>query len=293
MMFAKYWRRCALSLLSIVAIEARAEAYMASIDQAQWLVQRSPLACRLKQVVPRFGEAVFEAVGGGHQRFLLQAKKSPFASGPAQLTAAAPSWNPTRKPIALGTVEITDGAELLRLSDEPTARLLDSLGAGLVPEFARPLQNDADKTATIALSPVNFRSAYRQYNACIEQLLPVTFEQIKNTVVEFDNEQSDLSAAAQKKIDWLLRYIAVDHSVTRFEIRGVSNDNRRLIDNLELAKQRAQQVSEYLMSRGIDAKSIETSYHGERASTRNHHRFVSIRLKRSAVANGITAQADE
>lgn len=256
---------------------------MAAFDQAQWRVQGSALVCQLTQAVPRFGEAVFETVGGGRQRFLLQAKKNPLVSGPAQLTAAAPSWNPAREPIALGTIEIVDGAKLLRLEAEPAAQLLDSLRVGLVPEFARPLQDDASTTATIALSPVNFLPAYRQYSACIAQLLPVTFEQVKTTVVEFAHAQSGLSAAAQKKIDFLLRYSAVDRAVTGFEIRGVSSDNKRLLDNFELAKQRSQQVSDYLMSRGIDAKSIETSYHGERAS-KGQRRFVSIRLKRKAAA---------
>lgn len=285
MLSMMYWRACALSLLAIIAVEARAEAYMAAFDQAQWQVQRSPLVCRLTQAVPRFGEAIFETVGGGRQRFVLHSKKNPLIGGPSQFTAAAPSWNPTREPIALGNIEIVDGVEPLQLGGESTAQLLDSLNSGLVPVFARPLQTDANTIASIALSPVNFLPAYRQYRACKEQLMPVTFEQIKNTVIGFAQEQSELSAAAQKKIDFLLRYIAVDRSVTHFEISGISSDNKRLLDNFELAKQRSQQVSEYLMSRGIDAKSIETSYHGERAASNNQHRFVSIRLKRSGVTN--------
>jgi outer membrane protein OmpA-like peptidoglycan-associated protein len=279
-----YWRVCALSLLMIAAGDARAEAYMAAFGQAQWQVQRSPLVCRLTQEVPRLGEAVFEAAAGGKQRFVLRAKNNPLISGPAQLTAVAPSWNPARKPVALGTVEVAGGAEPLRLEAESATRLLDSLHSGLVPVIARPLQEDKNKIASIALSPINFLTAYRQYNECIDHLFPVTFDDIKNTVIEFANEQSELSAAAQKKIDFLLRYIAIDHSITQFEIQGISSDNKRLLDNLSLAKQRAQQVSEYLMSRGIDAKRIETSYHGERYYS-GRHRFVAIRLIRGSSAD--------
>lgn len=256
---------------------------MAAFDQAQWQVQRSPLACRLTQVVPRFGEAIFETVGGGRQRFLLHAKQNPLVGGPSQLTAMAPSWNLQREPMLLGSVEIADGAEPLQMGGESTTQLLDSLRAGLVPTFARPLQSDTQTIASIALSPINFRSAYRQYNECIGQLFPVTFDDIKTTVIEFPHEQSELSAAALKKIDFLLRYTAVDRSVTHFEIQGVSSDKQRRLENIELAKQRTQQVSEYLMSRGIDAKAIDSSYHGERGAN-NQRRFVSIRLIRSSGA---------
>lgn len=279
------WLVCALSLLAIVVGEARAESYMAAFDQAQWRVQRSPLACRLTHAVPRFGEAMFETVGGGRQRFVLRTKKNPLIGGPAQLTAAAPSWNSSREPVALGAVEVGDGTEPLQLGAEPAAQLLDSLRAGLVPMFARPLQSDTSRMASIALSPINFVPAYRQYNECIGQLLPVTFDDIKNTVIEFAQEKSELSAAAQKKIDFLLRYTAIDRSVTHFEIEGFSSDNQRRLDNLELAKQRTQQVSEYLMSRGIDAKAIDTRYRGERVVKNKPRRFVSIRLKRNVSAS--------
>lgn len=271
-------------LLAFAAVEAGAETFIASIDQAHWQVQRSPLVCKLSQVVPRFGEATFEAVGGGRQRFLLRAKKNPLAGGPSQLNAVAPGWNTTRVPMELGSIDIADGSEPLQLGAEPTAKLLDSLNAGLMPTFIRPLVEDSTKAASVALSPINFRAAYRQYNACIAQLSPVTFDDIKNTVIEFPLDQSELSASAQKKIDFLLRYIALDRSVTHFEIHGVSSDKQRRLDNLHLAKQRVQQVSEYLMSRGIDATAIESSYRGERPG-KSVQRLVSIRLKRNAEGN--------
>ena len=279
-----FWRFCLFSLLALLGVGTQAETYMASIDQAHWQVQRSPLACKLSQVVPRFGEATFEAVGGGRQRFLLRSKKNPLIGGPSQLNAVAPQWNASRAPMALGTIDIADGSEPLQLGAEPALKLLDSLNAGLMPMFVRPLSEDSSKAASVALSPINFRAAYRQYTECIGQLLPVTFDDIKHTVIEFPFEQSELSASAQKKIDFLLRYIALDRSVTHFEIRGVSSDKQRRLDNLQLAKQRVQQVSEYLMSRGIDATAIESSYSGERSAKSAQQRLVSIRLKRNADA---------
>ncbi len=282
MMLTTMTRACyVFAVVVLAAIDVRAETFAASLDQARWDVQRSPLACRLSQKVPRFGEATFEALGGGRQRFLLRAQKNPLAGGPSQLQAVAPSWNPNRQPVAIGAIEITEGAEPLQLGAEPAKQLLESLNTGLMPTFARPLRDDTSVAASVALSPVNFRSAYRQYTECIGQLLPFTFDDMKNTIIEFPLEQAELSASAQKKIDALLRYIALDRSVNRFEISGVSSDKLRRLDNLLLAKERVQQVSDYLMSRGVDAKAIESSYRGER-KTKSERRVVSIRLKRNA-----------
>lgn len=257
---------------------------MASFDQAQWRVQQSPLACRLTQVVPQFGEATFETVGGGRQRFVMHAKHNPLIGGPSQFVAAAPSWNPTREEVMLGSVEIAEGAQPLQLAAEPTVQVLNSLRAGLVPSFSRPLQANKNKIVSVALSPINFQSAYTQYNDCIGHLLPVTFDDIKNTVIEFSQEQSELSAAAQKKIDFLLRYISIDRSVTHFEIQGISTDTKRILDNLNLAKQRTQLVSDYLTARGVDAGRIDSKFHGERPQKNNQHHSVIIRLSRSGSA---------
>lgn len=255
---------------------------MAPMDQAAWQVQRSGVACRLTQSVPRYGDAIFETVGGGRQSFVLRTKKNPMLGGPSELIAAAPSWNPTREPMSLGSIAVADSAEPLRLDAESSARLLDSLRDGFAPGFKRPLQTDTSEMASLSLSPINFLPAYRQYRDCVGRLLPVTFEQIENTVLEFAQEQTELSAQAQKKIDLMLRYISEDRSIKSFDVRAISSDKERLLDNLTLAKQRVQQVSEYLRSRGVDAGAITSSYRGERAGKNGAHQVVSIRVKRAA-----------
>lgn len=276
--------------LLLLAASAHAETFMASFEQAQWRVQRSPLVCRLTQVVPSFGEATFETASGGRERFVLSAKKNPLVGGPSQLKAVAPSWNPERPTLELGAVEIGAGSQLLQLGKEPTAKLLDSLYAGLVPTIARPLQENSNVIASIGLSPVDFQPAYRRYKECVGQLMPVTFDAIKNTVIEFAPSNSELTAAAQKKIDFLLRYIAVDASISRFEISGTSSDHKRRLENLELSKLRTAQVRDYLRSRGIDEKAIAMSYHGERGPN-GAQRFVSIRLKRGATGKTAATEA--
>lgn len=268
-----------LALVAVLSGSVQAEFYLAPLGSADWRTERSAVSCRLRQQVPRYGEAVFETVAGGRQSFIMRAKQNPMVGGPARLVAKPPAWNPTRETMELGAIDIGEGSEALRLDDEPASRLLESLDSGLVPEFSRPLQRDSRVLARLGLSPIDFRPAYREYRDCVGKLLPVSFEQVEHTVLEFDSAKTALSAQAQKKIDALLRYARADRSVIGFDIRAVSADTQRRLENLELAKQRAQQVNEYLLSRGIDAKSISSDYSGERGGQR---RLVTIRIKRSA-----------
>jgi sodium-type flagellar protein MotY len=266
--------------LVVLATPAWAERFMAPFGRAEWRVERSPISCRMRQPVPRYGEAVFETLAGGRQSFALRTSQNPMVEGPAALIAAPPAWNPTREMVSLGSFEIASGNEPLRLEGAEVQGLLDSLDQGLSLRLARPLLSNRDEEALLGISPLDFRPAYRQYQDCIKQMVPVSYEQIANTVVQFSAEQSELTAQAQQKIDEMLRYVRADHTATRFALYAVSSDTPRRLENLQLAKARAQQVNEYLMSRGIAATKISSEYRGERGG-KGDQRSVTIRLRRA------------
>ncbi|MDB6061498.1 MAG: hypothetical protein JWM78_1601 [Verrucomicrobiaceae bacterium] len=268
-----------VALLLTAAVPAHAEQFMSPFARSDWQVERSRISCRLRQVVPRYGEGVFETRAGGRQSFTLRTKQNPMVEGPTALVAAPPPWNPTRAAVDLGTHDIDSGSEPLRLAGDASQQLLDSLDDGLMPQFSRPLQSNRLEEASLGLSPLNFRPAYRQYRDCIKQMVSVSYEQIVNTTLIFSPERTELSAQAQQKIDAMLRYALADRAVKGFTLQAVSADTPRRLENLQLSKERAQQVHEYLLSKGIAAAKISSDYRGERGG-KGDVRTVTIRLNR-------------
>lgn len=274
------WVRAQAVGFALFAASAWGEHFMAPLARTEWQVERSAISCRLRQPVPRYGDAVFETRAGGSQSFTLRAQQNPMVEGPTAVTAMAPAWNPQREPVDLGTYVIAGGNQPLRLDGSEPQRLLDYLSDGLALKLARPLVTDHREEALLALSPLDFRPAYRKYQDCIQRMVPISYEQIVNTTVSFSSERSELSAQAQQKIDRMLRYVQADRAITGFSLQAVSSDTPRRLDNLQLAKARAQQVQEYLMSRGIAEQKITTEYRGERAG-KGDLRSVTIRLRRT------------
>lgn len=270
--------------LILLAAPAWAERYVASLGSAEWRLERSPLRCRLRQPVPRYGEAVFETRAGSRQSFTLRTANNPMVEGPTALVAAAPQWNPNREPVEFGTVDIAAGAEPLRLEEGESQRLLDSLENGLAPQFSRPSRADREQQAHLELSPLNFRPVYREYQNCVQRLLPMSFEQIATTTVSFPSEGTELTTSARQQIDAMLRYVRLDRTVKGFALSAVSSDTPRRLENLALAKERAQQVHDYLLSRGAGIDLISSDYRGERRGERRGSgdlRTVTIRLRRA------------
>jgi len=264
--------------LLLPAWSAAALDFAPTLDSATWQVQQSKLSCRLRQPVPHYGDAVFEARAGGAQRFFLEPDRNPMDVGFARLIAKAPFWNPELAPVSLGPVPLTNERRPLVLDDALTRQLLETLATGLVPELERPLRNDPEITVRVALLPVRFRQAYGKYRDCMGQLLPVSREQVATTVVAFGRDQAELSATARSKLDLLLLYAKTDGSPA-LTIDAVSTETPRRLENVRLAQERAAVVNDYLVGRGIDPQRIVSNARGERGGSRQTVITVRLRAK--------------
>jgi sodium-type flagellar protein MotY len=289
----------ALAALLGGANAALAELYMAPLDSALWLVEKSAIGCRLHQTVPKYGSVVFETLAGTEQRFYATAEQNPMRSGPSVLIAYAPNWSPERPEQHLGSVEVGEGRRPIELDNAQAERLLQALRDGLVPQLTRPALADADAMVRLGLSPVNFQRAADQYEQCIAQLLPFSFEQMANTTIQFDRDRADLDRAARKKIDLLLLYARAERRPVKLDIDVLSDDTFRRVENLELSKLRAQSVNDYLLERGIAPALIRTTYRTERGGRDASRRYVTIRMRRTvasaksakSAASSVTAPA--
>ena len=86
----------------------------------------------------------------------------------------------------------------------------------------------------------------------------------------------------------LLQHLSLVKDVKAIYVYGYSDDTGRKPQNLELSKQRAQAVVDYLVGKGVDAKLITMRYYGSRypvargrsAAARAENRRVTVRIER-------------
>ena len=295
-----------LILNGVCQASVQALTFHPRMDRAEWLSDSHVLQCQLTQPIPSFGRAVFDNSAGQPLRFYLQSVSSPMAQGQALLQSEAPSWNPELATVNLGLVKIIEGETPVSLDATLADQLLSELYQGKSPHFIRRSNNvqpnkespqeSLDEVAQanmiepkvikVGLSSVHFRAAYTQYLQCLEQLMPVGFEQLSRSRVHFDADQWALTA---KTMDWLntiVRYVHADTEIKQLYIDGYTDDLRSGAYNSQLSKKRAEAVAAYLVEKGISAERVTTRFHGERfpvasnktAEGRSTNRRVTIRL---------------
>ncbi|WP_240472847.1 flagellar protein MotY [Dasania marina] len=279
------------ALLLVASSAGWAVKYAAPMSSAEWNLELSPFECRMWQPIPVYGDAVFQYRAGEKQKFFLAPSRKAMKTGKALLVSSPPVWDGTRPSQKLGYVPVNDSNRPVLLQSIQANQLLTELEKGMTPMFTRQAWYSDTERVHIGLSSINFRKSYQEYRQCLAGLLPVNFDQIAKSRLRFDTARWELTSDSIKRLDTIVHYVRADPSVTGFYVDGHTDDMGRRLANLDLSKKRAEAVTRYLVTQGIDESLITTRYHGERypmarnknAKSRELNRRVTIRLERSAL----------
>ena len=266
--------------------------YTNTVSENAWKIESSVFECRLVYPFPFFGEAVFSTRAGESSAFYLNARSARFQAGEALVSTRTPIWKPERVTEELGFITVKKGKRAVGLDSQWTERIMTRLYAGREVEISSPLwfeDGEGRKPLTLVMSAIGFRPAYKQYLGCLSSLLPSNFEQMQRTALYFPSSASDeIPSPEADKLDRILKIVKHDSSVRSFFVDGHTDSIGDRAANLQISKDRAQLVAQYLMRRGVPGDWITVRWHGERypvasnntENGRARNRRVTVRLER-------------
>lgn len=277
----------------LLPLTAQAVTYSNRLNTSEWEARSTVFECRLEHSVPYYGKAVFRTRAGERSGFFLSAKTSRFKAGEANLVSRVPVWfNPKdeERERAMGAAPIKQGKWPLWLGTAWAERMLVELNEGNEVAIKQDVWFDSEAEESIlALTNIGFNKAYRRYLDCLAGLLPANFDQLKRTALYFESGVGDeVAASGQRSLDNIITLVKHDKKVRKFYVDGHTDSNGDRSENLELAKERAEFVTNYLKNRGIPEEWIVTRWHGERypvasnaaSNGRARNRRTTVRLER-------------
>lgn len=255
--------RTSFVIMLLISPPALGLTFQTRLERVEWQVQGDQFECRLSQPVAGFGAGEFVRRAGEQATFRLKSSERWFAGGSATLLAAAAPWQPGRLDLDLGRVSIVGGDTPFRSTQQQAGRLLTGLLEGRSPvvQHYTPQGGDA---VEVRLLPARFAKAYEDYLACTAKLLPVNYEQIRQTQLGFPSGTVELDDLARAKLDIVLEYLKADPSINRFQVDGHSDNSGNRLTNRDLSRRRALAVQQYLLDRGVTAEQLTVRFHGER-----------------------------
>ncbi|MBK5000073.1 OmpA family protein [Pseudomonas sp. S31] len=281
-----------LALFTLFAsLPAGALTFQTRMENVAWKVEGDQFECRLIQPIDGFGSGEFVRRAGEQPVFQLRSASNVLGAGSATLLAAAAPWQPGRGDVNLGAVRMARTGVLFTSSQGQASRLINGLLDGRS-TVVRNFAGEGGRAMEVRVLPVSFAKAYSDYQACASKMLPMNFDQIRQTQVGFPGGGIELDASARSRLDVILDYLKADPSVNHIELNGHSDYSGNRLTNRDTSRRRALAVAEYLKAHGVPEEQITVRFHGERyplvknnsAANRARNRRVNIELDRVAMA---------
>ena len=277
-----------LALFTLVAsLPAGALTFQTRVENVAWKVEGNQFECRLIQPIDGFGSGEFVRRAGEQPTFQLRSDSNVLGAGSATLLAAAAPWQPGRGDINLGVVRMARNGVLFTSSQGQASRLINGLLDGRS-SVVRNYAGEGGRAMEVHVMPVSFAKAYSDYQVCAAKLLPMNYDQIRQTQVGFPGGGIELDSSARARLDVILDYLKADPSVNHIELNGHSDNSGNRLTNRDTSRRRALAVAEYFKAHGVPDEQITVRFHGERyplaknntPANRARNRRVNIQLDR-------------
>jgi outer membrane protein OmpA-like peptidoglycan-associated protein len=176
----------------------------------------------------------------------------------------------------------------MHLYEADAWRMLSELERGYQPTIVYQDWIDGRDRVSVSLSVVRFQESYRKFLHCASELLPFTFEDIRQLVLPFDFDSARFTREAKQKMNQLVTYLKADPDVELVLLMGHTDSRGRRAYNKALSQKRAEAVKRYLIEHGIAKGKISVRAFGETAPVasnahapgRAKNRRVVVRLYR-------------
>ncbi|MEX2365138.1 MAG: OmpA family protein, partial [Pseudohongiellaceae bacterium] len=210
-----------------------------------------------------YGKAEFSQPARGRLAFRLRVAQPATVAGDARLMSLPADWQHYEQRQDLGTLPIVPGETPFYLDTSGARRVMAELEAGLTPTFVYQDWTNRDDIVRVHLSPLTFNSAVAEFRACVQGLLPYTFDDVRKTVLLYNTNQTRLSQSQRNQLQPLVRYASQDRDIRQVVIEGYTDSIGLSRVNLVVANQRIDAVRAYLIEQGVDSKLIKTRAYDE------------------------------
>lgn len=283
-----------LPVIFMADVEAAARTYGAGFERSEWRVSEySPLQCTLEHDIPRYGQLRFESEASRelNMRVVLGMKRLPDTYSEAQVYSVSPSWRATAAPRRLGSLALYRQYDS-ELGKRMSWVLLTELDKGMMPTISYADWYNETDTVQVSISAVNFHQRYDDFMECVSGLLPFGFEDIAFTVLNYEEQSTELTNGSKRKLMRVGEYLSYDQDIELVLLAGYTDAYGSREENQALSVSRAQTVKDFLVAQGLKESQISIKGHGEMRHTAGNENELERRQNRRVVVQ-ITRPFDQ
>lgn len=245
--------------------QVRYEANLSHTNAEDWSTRSSKISCLLSYNIDKYGRADFTLLSGSNHKLSLEV--FPFIEinnkSLLRVVSAPPEWRPQGIEKDIGEISLYRGFRPF-VGNSVSWAILRELSRGqriLLPYMST--NGILTETIVPVLSPMGFNKAYAQFIDCSSQLIDVGFADVELVALTFFEKENRLTPASEERLKKQITYAKLDPSVNKIIISAFGSGNADDLDNLNLAKQRAENLSKIYTDAGFKKELIEIKTYGD------------------------------
>ncbi len=267
--------------------------YVATPAQSEWqVVVDTPLECRMVHTIPNYGDGQFSSRASKQINldFELKMRRPMGETRSVNLVSMPARWMPGESADRITQLQFFkqfDGY----VGGQMAWALLSELEIGRFPTFSYRDWVNRDRRVEVSLSAVSFQASYNQFSACVDNLLPYSFEDISFTVLNFERGSEELNKPSQQRLTQIAEFVRYSDDIDLVLLATYSDAAEGTIEAQEMSEKRAKRLEEYFLSLGLPPDRIQVESYGQRRPIadnanpigQNQNRRVVISLGRTII----------
>lgn len=255
-------KKIILSCFFSFPLWAHSEQFQPAITDTQWELINTPIECSLTQPIRDFGMAKFAQLAGQPFSLTYQTNTQPSKKGSVTFEIAEAPWQNSEQRQDLVIVPTKQSQRLFRIEGVNARQALNHINEGRFPTIFY-LSQHSNQEINVLMSTVHLQDFLPQFEACLLDLLPYSFEDIKNLTVNFELEKFELGELEKNALMRVVNFVKADPSIRKIALAGHTDNHGRKRLNQTLSDNRATVVKTFLMDNGIPESLITITSHLE------------------------------
>ena len=237
---------------ALFANTVQAQEYQATVTHSQWQFSGNRVGCFLSHGIPQFGVGVFEQRSGEPLRFVLKAESYVPTMRSATLSSTPPVWMHGSQ--ALKLANINADKQRLVVNNDLSERMLQELAAGRFPRFSYAAKG-VKKKVNVVVSSINFLESMREFDACRQELLPFSRNEVHQNLSLFNNLGTDISHKNRRFLNKAVSYINEAGENERIDLI-TGTDGFSVKDGRRMYGKRVKKIRQFLIEQGVKDEHV-------------------------------------
>ncbi len=239
--------------------------YRQHLKNTDWAIEaQAQVFCRIKQLIPNYGEAIFTRKSGREMIFELTSNELFLKETQIIIMAEPAPWRQNELSFEIGSFTLKEGHKPLTAGYPYASRMFQQIENGMMPTITYRDVADHRDIITIAISPIKFRTYLNDFRQCESTLFEYDPEFLRDFDLYFATNKADLTARAKKNLGHVMKYLKVNKNIKQIRVDAHADSIGRRRFNDRLSERRAKVVREYLLKMGAKEDILYIKSHGER-----------------------------